>query len=116
MAYDGSLICGTQDEAREFYLIEEGILRAEYDTDSGKYSESIVAGTTCGELPFFSNTQRTATVVAEKDTVAWVLSRENWGKLQEKYPDVAKELLTIALKYAKRLYPRVQTSLTVLFG
>ncbi|KAI5776743.1 sulfate transporter family-domain-containing protein [Geopyxis carbonaria] len=86
------------DLAGEFYLIEEGILRAEYNLDQGKYSESILAGTTCGELPFFSDTLRTATVITEKDTVAWVLDVKHWKALQEDFPDVAKELLKISLK------------------
>jgi SulP family sulfate permease len=35
---------------------------------------------------------------AEKDTVAWVLDQRNWGSLQDKEPDVAKELLKLSLK------------------
>lgn len=81
-----------------FYILEEGILRADYDLEQGKFSESIVPGTTCGELPFFSETPRTATVTAEKDSVAWVLDEENWKRLQEKHPEVAYELLRICLK------------------
>lgn len=35
---------------------------------------------------------------AEKDTVAWVLDEPNWISLQDKQPDVAKELLKLSLK------------------
>lgn len=74
------------------------MFRADYDLEQGKFSESIVAGTTCGELPFFSDTPRTATVVAEKRTIAWVLDEEHWGRLQNEHPKVAYELMKICLK------------------
>jgi hypothetical protein len=39
-------------------------LRARYALEQGNYHETIVAGTTCGELPFFSETRRTSDVRA----------------------------------------------------
>jgi SulP family sulfate permease len=81
-----------------FYLLQSGILRAEYYLEQGNYHESIVAGTTCGELPFFSGTQRTSSVVAELDCVAWLLTPEAWEALQEKDGEVARELLKVVMK------------------
>ncbi|KAJ9648012.1 hypothetical protein H2199_001789 [Coniosporium tulheliwenetii] len=75
-----------------------GVLRAEYQLEQGTYYESIMPGTTCGELPFFSETDRTGTVAAETDCVAWLLTREKWKELEQKQPDVASELLRISLK------------------
>ena len=86
------------ESASGFYLLESGILRADYELPQGRYFESIVAGTTCGELPFFSETDRTATVQAEHDCVTWMLDRDNWDRLQRDEPDVAKEMLRISLK------------------
>ncbi len=62
----GSVLYRRGDPSTGFYLLEEGIFRATYELPQGNYYESIVAGTTCGELPFFSETERTATVVAER--------------------------------------------------
>jgi len=95
---EGTVIFKRGDVSTEFFLIEEGMFRAEYDLDQGRLSESIVAGTTCGELPFFSETMRTATVYAEKDTVAWVMDEKSWRKLQTQHGEAATELLRIALK------------------
>lgn len=81
-----------------FYLLQSGILRAEYFLEQGNYHESIVAGTTCGELPFFSGTQRTSSVVAELDCVAWLLTPEAWEGLQVKDGEVARELLKVVMK------------------
>ncbi|TVY94402.1 Uncharacterized protein LAWI1_G000153 [Lachnellula willkommii] len=94
----GTVLFRCGEDAQGFYLLEEGILRADYDLPQGTYFESIVAGTTCGELPFFSDTSRTATVQAERDCVTWLLDRKNWDKLQKTDPDVARELLMISLK------------------
>ncbi|KAI9887432.1 MAG: hypothetical protein M1823_000769 [Watsoniomyces obsoletus] len=94
----GTIVFQRGDPPEGFYLLEEGVFRAEYRQPQGTFYESIVAGTTCGELPFFSGTNRTATLIAERDSVAWLLSQEKWEEMQIKCPDVAKELLRISLK------------------
>ncbi|KAK3900938.1 sulfate transporter family-domain-containing protein [Staphylotrichum tortipilum] len=94
----GTVLFRRGEKAEGFYLLEAGILRAEYDLPQGDMFESIVAGTTCGELPFFSETRRTATCVAERECVVWKLGGEEWERLQREEPEVAKELLKISLK------------------
>jgi SulP family sulfate permease len=94
----GTVLFRRGESAEGFYLIESGLLRAEYDLPQGWLCESIVAGTTCGELPFFSETSRTATAIVESDCVLWMMDKENWQKLQKEQPDVAQELLRISLK------------------
>lgn len=94
----GSVLYSRGDEPDGFYLLEEGILRAEYELEQGSFYESIVAGTTCGELPFFSESPRTGTVIAEKDCIAWLLTKTKWREIEEKFPEVATELLKIGLK------------------
>jgi sulfate permease, SulP family len=97
----GTILFHTGDAARGFYLLEEGIFRADYDSPQGKYTELIVAGRPCGELPFFSETSRTATMAAERDCVAWELSESQWAELQKAEPDVASEMLKVCLKLTK---------------
>lgn len=70
-----------------FYVVEAGMLRAEYRLAQGELYESISAGTTCGELPFFSETLPTATVVAAVDSVVWALAREDWERLRAWQPE-----------------------------
>ncbi|KAH7016079.1 sulfate transporter family protein [Microdochium trichocladiopsis] len=94
----GSKLYKRGEPADGFYLVEKGILRAEYDLPQGWRAESIVAGTTCGELPFFSETDRTANVLVEQDCVVWLMDKEGWEKMQREEPDVAQELLRISLK------------------
>nr|KAK5435882.1 hypothetical protein LTR18_009884 [Exophiala xenobiotica] len=97
----GSILFHIGDEADAFYMLEEGLLRADYDLPQGKFSELIVAGRPCGELPFFSHTTRTATTMAEKDCGTWLLDERRWREMQAQDPDVAQELLVISLKLTK---------------
>lgn len=100
----GSTLYREGDEAGGVYLLESGMLRAEYDQPQGQFFELIAAGGTCGELPFFSETRRTATVKAEQDCVTWCLGVGKWRELREREPRIARELLTISLKLtAERL-------------
>lgn len=94
----GSVLYNPGDRPDGFYLLESGMLKAKYDLPQGKYSELIVAGTTCGELPFFSATERTSTTSAERNCVTWMLDGDHWRKMQDQHPDVSQELLKITLK------------------
>ncbi|KAI1263072.1 sulfate transporter family protein [Xylariaceae sp. FL1019] len=94
----GTTLYHRGEQANGFYLLESGELHAEYETAQGRLAEPIVQGTTCGELPFFSETDRTATVRAVRDCVAWVLDTDSWNRLQAENPDVAQELLRVSLK------------------
>ncbi|KAL8730597.1 MAG: hypothetical protein Q9181_004596 [Wetmoreana brouardii] len=95
----GSVLYKREEMADGFFLLESGMLKAEYILPQlGRFSELIVEGTTCGELPFFSGTQRTSTTSAERDCVTWMLDQARWEKLQRDQPDIAQELLKISLK------------------
>lgn len=97
----GTVLFSRGERSAAFYLLQVGMLRAAYYLPVGSYQESIVAGTTCGELPFFSKTSRTATVVAERDSICWCLDEETWEEMQLKWPEGAHELLGVALKLTK---------------
>jgi SulP family sulfate permease len=94
----GDVLYRQGDAANGFFLVESGIIRMDYDLPQGYLCESIVAGTTCGELPFFSETNRTATAIVERDCVVWLIDREGWARLQKEELDVAQELLRMGLK------------------
>lgn len=97
----GTILFSRGEGSDAFFLLEEGILHADYVLPVGQYHESIVAGTTCGELPFFSESERTATVSAERDCVCWRLGSAEWERMQSEWPQGAGELLRVALKLTK---------------
>ena len=103
----GTVLFRRAEPAEGFYLVEQGILRLEYDLPQGWLCESIVAGTTCGELPFFSETRRTATAVVERDAVVWLMDRAQWARLQTDEPDVALDAATLGALYLGGVDPRV---------
>ncbi|KAJ4296447.1 hypothetical protein N0V90_006492 [Kalmusia sp. IMI 367209] len=97
----GTVLYSRGDEPDGFFVVEKGRLRADYSFEQGNFSENIMPGTTCGELPFFSETDRTGTVAAEEDSVTWLLTRAKYKELEQKNSDVAAELLKVGLKLTK---------------
>ncbi|KAF2639759.1 sulfate transporter family protein-like protein [Massarina eburnea CBS 473.64] len=97
----GTILYSRGDEPNGFYILEKGRFRTEYELEQGSFYEVILPGTTCGELPFFSETDRTGTVVAENDSVAWLLTRQKYKELEQKHRDVSTELLKVGLKLTK---------------
>lgn len=112
----GTVLFRRGEPAKGFYLVESGIVRAEYDLPQGWLCESIVAGTTCGELPFFSETERTATVQVDRDSVLWVMSRESWLSIQKEQPEVARELLRISLKLTSERMSAITSHVLAMAG
>ncbi|KAF1840643.1 sulfate transporter family protein-like protein [Cucurbitaria berberidis CBS 394.84] len=97
----GALLYSRGDDPDGFYILEKGRFRTEYELDQGSFFEVILPGTTCGELPFFSETDRTGTVAVENDSVAWLLTREKFNELEKKDQEAARELLKVGLKLTK---------------
>ncbi|KAI5291573.1 hypothetical protein KEM52_000125, partial [Ascosphaera acerosa] len=94
----GAVLYRQGSDAEAFYLLEAGMLRAEYQTPQGRYDELIVAGRCCGELPFFGETARSATMRAECNCVVWALHKDSWDRLRQAEPAIAQELLRVCLK------------------
>lgn len=112
----GTVLYKSDAEATGFYIVESGILRADYDLKQGQLYETILAGTTCGELPFFSQTSRTATVKAETNAVVWNLDKEAWAALKAQQPDgpeMAMELYSIALKLTVERFTSVMAYILI---
>lgn len=112
----GTVLFRRGEEADGFYLVERGILRVEYDLPQGWLCESIMAGTTCGELPFFSETDRTATAIVERDCVVWLMDHERWNKLQKEQPDIARELLKLSLKLTSERMSAITSYILTMAG
>ncbi len=96
-----------------FFIVESGLLRADFDIDSGSFSQSVLPGTAFGESFFYNNSLNTCPIsefgnidtsltslVAEAESVIWYLDSENLKKLQESDDciKIYNELLLVALK------------------
>ncbi|PHH67493.1 hypothetical protein CDD82_1424 [Ophiocordyceps australis] len=112
----GTVLFERGEAAKCFYLVERGIIRAEYDLPQGWLCESIVAGTTCGELPFFSETERTAKAQVDRDCVVWQMDGDAWHRLQADQPDVAQELLKMSLKLTSERMSAITSYILAMAG
>ncbi|CAI4216630.1 unnamed protein product [Parascedosporium putredinis] len=73
-------------------------------------------GTTCGDLPFFSETRRTATVTVERASTLWMMDAEKWAKIQREEPEVAWELQRMALKLTSQHMTLVTSYILTMAG
>lgn len=88
------------DPADGMYIIETGCLRATYayNDTTNLVQETMVAGTMAGDLSALSETTRNCTVVAERDSVLWKLSKEGLDKMVKEQPEVAQAFTKMVLK------------------
>ncbi|KAG8798649.1 hypothetical protein FRC16_006812 [Serendipita sp. 398] len=93
------------DKSDGLYVVESGVLRAIYDWDHADIvTESMVPGTLAGELSSLANMPRNATVVVEKASVLWKLTRASWAQFKEEQPGLAHHFVELVLKVAKNDY------------
>jgi len=96
---DGAALWKRGDRPDGVYLVESGVLRAIYDWDNADViTESMVSGTLAGEISGLSEMPRNATVVAEKPSVLWRLSKENWTLFKDEQPALAHRFVELVLK------------------
>ncbi|ODQ66852.1 hypothetical protein NADFUDRAFT_23559 [Nadsonia fulvescens var. elongata DSM 6958] len=112
----GSILYGANEPPKGFYVIEKGELKAVYKLQDHNLYETIITGTTVGELPFFAETNRTATVIAIRDTVVWKLSHEMLDKMKYEEKDgfeLANELYKIALKLSAERFEIITSYVSI---
>ena len=80
---EGKVLWKDGTEATCFYVIESGMIRASYQLETGVLVENIASGTVAGELPFLSDTPRTAQLVTAMDTVVWKMDRKSFDKMRQ---------------------------------
>ncbi|CAG8580334.1 380_t:CDS:10 [Ambispora leptoticha] len=89
------------------YLVERGLLRATFKAEIGEQAkpvESILPGTMAGELGFFADRPRDATLYADMDCILWQMRTSDYGKLLSKEPLIANEFMRLSLNFsAERL-------------
>lgn len=79
----GKILWQEGTEANCFYVLESGMIRATYELETGRLIENIAPGTVAGELPFLSETPRTAQLVTTLDSVVWKMDRKSFEKLRQ---------------------------------
>ncbi|KAG8830293.1 hypothetical protein FRC17_005091 [Serendipita sp. 399] len=102
---EGTELWKRGDKPNGLYVVESGVLRAIYDWDNADViTESMVSGTLAGELSSLANMPRNSTVISEKPSVLWKLSKANWAQFREEQPGLAHRFVELVLKVAKNDY------------
>jgi len=96
---EGQILWQRGDLPDGLYVIAAGVMRATYTWDnSDSISESMVAGTLAGELTGLAGMPRNADVMAEKASVLWRLSNEDWALFKTEQPTLAHRFVELVLK------------------
>jgi NTE family protein len=110
----GEILVAQDDPADSLYIVLHGAL-AVRRTDEALPIAELRAGELVGEIGFFANLTRTASVIAIRDTSVLVLTRSAYQTLAEATPAITEALLSaLALRFAKRTekIPTIRTSPT----
>jgi len=94
------------DQPDEMYFIEAGLVSAQLDLPDGKILrlQSMRGGTTVGEMGMYLGNKRTASVVADRPSIVYRLTKTSLKEMEENDPDVAALLHKwIASLLAERL-------------
>ncbi|KTC94564.1 SLC26A/SulP transporter family protein [Legionella erythra] len=103
----GSIVCEEGEETRELFWIAQGELEIilGYGTAREKRLRRLLAGTIVGEMAFYLNQPRTASVVAAHECLAYRFTAESLGKMTEEQPELAAAFHKGIVKIiAKRLF------------
>jgi anion transporter len=84
----GTTVVSQGDKGDSFYIIQSGAVQVILESGGGRRESIAVMGPqdSFGEMALLSGEPRSATIVTVKDTTVWMLSREAFNELIEKYP------------------------------
>lgn len=102
----GDYLMRQGEEPKEMYFIEAGLVSAQLELPNGKIMRlrSMRGGTTVGEMGMYLGNVRTASVVADRSSKVYRLSREALKEMERKDPGLAALLHQwIASLLAERL-------------
>ena len=88
---EGDYLMRQGDQPDEMYFIEAGLVSAQLELPDGKILRlrSIRGGTTVGEMGMYLGSKRTASVVADRRSVIYRLSRSALNEMEKNDPKVA---------------------------
>jgi NTE family protein len=108
----GDVLVAQGDEADAFYVVVSGRFAVEIDGDPTPVTE-ISRGATIGEIAFFTDGPRTATVRAIRESVVVGLTRSDFAEIVAQYPDIWRK---ITATLAQRLAAETRRSQALLNG
>jgi MFS superfamily sulfate permease-like transporter len=101
----GATLCVEGEPADRMWLITKGSVSVRLSAARGtRRIASCAVGTTVGEMAFIEGVARSASVIADEDTVCYELGRPAYDQILRTHPAIANKLLTnLSLELARRL-------------
>ncbi|KAF2862764.1 hypothetical protein K470DRAFT_242747 [Piedraia hortae CBS 480.64] len=87
-------------EQGSLFIIQSGVLQADYEESGEQHHESVMAGTSCGETALLSGTEQGETLLAERESIAWELTPMKWDEIRTGDADLAAEIMKLGLRAA----------------
>jgi SulP family sulfate permease len=96
----GEHIIRQGDEPDHVFFVESGQLTAQLEKPGREpvRLETMQGGRMVGELGFFLGTPRNASVVADRASVVYFLTYEDWDQMTKYYPEVAQTCNSLAIR------------------
>lgn len=101
----GTVLCVEGEPADRMWLIAKGSVSVRLSASRGtRRIASCAIGTTVGEMAFIEGGHRSASVVADEDTVCYELGLAAYDNILRQQPAIANKLLTnLSLELSRRL-------------
>lgn len=114
----GEVIMREGELGKCLYILMSGRLRVvkQYGEQDEKLLNEIEPGNTVGELELFISDKNSATVVTDEASKLLVISKDDYYKITEKYPSVAKRLNKTVVAYLRRNQLRSALNSSLRFG
>lgn len=103
----GARLCAEGDETQSMWLLMKGSVSVRLQVADLRVTRRIAScapGTTIGEMAFIEDVPRSASVVADEDTVCYELTRNAFEDILKTHPEIAnKILLNLSCSLARRV-------------
>jgi len=97
----GEYIIREGDEPDALFFLESGQLTAQLEKPGREpvRLETMQGGHVVGELGFFLGTRRNASVIADRPSIVYSLSRADWDQLTYQHPEIAQTLHSLLIRF-----------------
>lgn len=100
----GEVLCRAGEPADRMWLLAKGSVSIRTDEASSRRINAIARGTTVGEMALIEGGVRSATVIADEEVEAYLLTKESFDHLLSAHPQLANRLMhNLARELVRRL-------------
>ncbi len=100
----GAVLCRAGEPADRMWILAKGCVSVRADETASRRLNAIAHGTTVGEMALIEGGTRSATVIADEEVEAYLLTKESFEQLLGAHPKLANRILhNLARELVRRL-------------